>query len=254
MSSSKHTSQQNAMHAGDTVALHAMSKDVVAMQDHGSPYHTDRPYHILHGTSPFWKFTRRMPTDRKHLSTDPKLPEPLSTGNTSNYRQMHWPIDSQTRPIDRHCSKPEFVYWMPTSVDSHLLAKPRAFSVKTRTLATLIWRFGASSGDLHRLEGTLDIEEASPTPVCDLHQQKDQICEELGGKLAAIKILSWRQHRVPLTLVGSNPFAAKFFRFYRMGRVEELLVAEELWNDHKKLFFFPLSSAATCTNRPLEVD
>ncbi|MQL68249.1 hypothetical protein Taro_000508 [Colocasia esculenta] len=39
-----------------------------------------------------------------------------------------------------------------------------------------------------------------------------------------------------------------------MGRVEELLVAEELWNDHKKLFFFPFSSAATCTNCPLEVD
>ncbi|MQL69592.1 hypothetical protein Taro_001907, partial [Colocasia esculenta] len=39
-----------------------------------------------------------------------------------------------------------------------------------------------------------------------------------------------------------------------LGRVEELLVAEELWNDHKKLFFFLFSSAATCTNRPLEVD
>ncbi|MQM12210.1 hypothetical protein Taro_045126 [Colocasia esculenta] len=38
------------------------------------------------------------------------------------------------------------------------------------------------------------------------------------------------------------------------GRVEELLVAEELWNDHKKPFFFPFSSAATCTNHPLEVD
>ncbi|MQL98456.1 hypothetical protein Taro_031161 [Colocasia esculenta] len=38
------------------------------------------------------------------------------------------------------------------------------------------------------------------------------------------------------------------------GRVEELLVAEELWNDHKKLIFFPFSSAATCTNRPLELD
>ncbi|MQL70000.1 hypothetical protein Taro_002289 [Colocasia esculenta] len=38
------------------------------------------------------------------------------------------------------------------------------------------------------------------------------------------------------------------------GRVEELLVAEELWNDHNKLIFFPFSSAATCTNRPLEVD
>ncbi|MQM14852.1 hypothetical protein Taro_047783 [Colocasia esculenta] len=38
------------------------------------------------------------------------------------------------------------------------------------------------------------------------------------------------------------------------GRVEELSVAEEMWNDHKKPFFFPFSSAATCTNHPLEVD
>ncbi|MQL72256.1 hypothetical protein Taro_004578 [Colocasia esculenta] len=40
----------------------------------------------------------------------------------------------------------------------------------------------------------------------------------------------------------------------KFGRVEELLVAEELWNDHKKPFFFPFSSAATCTNHSLEVD
>ncbi|MQL86503.1 hypothetical protein Taro_019038 [Colocasia esculenta] len=39
-----------------------------------------------------------------------------------------------------------------------------------------------------------------------------------------------------------------------IGRVEELLVAEELRNDHKKPFFFPFSSAATCTNHSLEVD
>ncbi|MQL67900.1 hypothetical protein Taro_000152 [Colocasia esculenta] len=38
------------------------------------------------------------------------------------------------------------------------------------------------------------------------------------------------------------------------GRVEELLVAGELWIIHKKLIFFPCSSATTCTNRPLEVD
>ncbi|MQM23518.1 hypothetical protein Taro_056583 [Colocasia esculenta] len=38
------------------------------------------------------------------------------------------------------------------------------------------------------------------------------------------------------------------------GRVEELLGAEELWIDHKKDIFFPRSSAATCTNRPLEAD
>ncbi|MQM20798.1 hypothetical protein Taro_053826 [Colocasia esculenta] len=38
------------------------------------------------------------------------------------------------------------------------------------------------------------------------------------------------------------------------GRVEELLVAEQLWNDHKKLIFFPVASAATCTDSHLEVD
>ncbi|MQL78985.1 hypothetical protein Taro_011435 [Colocasia esculenta] len=38
------------------------------------------------------------------------------------------------------------------------------------------------------------------------------------------------------------------------GRVEELLVAGELWINHKKLIFFPRSSATTCTNCPLEAD
>ncbi|MQM19293.1 hypothetical protein Taro_052294 [Colocasia esculenta] len=38
------------------------------------------------------------------------------------------------------------------------------------------------------------------------------------------------------------------------GHVEELLVAGELWIIHKKLIFFPHSSATICTNRPLEVD
>ncbi|MQL97200.1 hypothetical protein Taro_029889 [Colocasia esculenta] len=37
------------------------------------------------------------------------------------------------------------------------------------------------------------------------------------------------------------------------GRVEELLVAGELWNDHEKAIFFPLSSAATCINHLLGV-
>ncbi|MQL73015.1 hypothetical protein Taro_005352 [Colocasia esculenta] len=38
------------------------------------------------------------------------------------------------------------------------------------------------------------------------------------------------------------------------GHVEELLGAGELWIDHKKDIFFPRSSSATSTNRPLEVD
>ncbi|MQL98002.1 hypothetical protein Taro_030698 [Colocasia esculenta] len=38
------------------------------------------------------------------------------------------------------------------------------------------------------------------------------------------------------------------------GRLEEFLVARELWIDHKKLIFFPFSSAATCTNHLLGVE
>ncbi|MQM19840.1 hypothetical protein Taro_052853 [Colocasia esculenta] len=38
------------------------------------------------------------------------------------------------------------------------------------------------------------------------------------------------------------------------GRVEEFLVAGEQEIIHTKPFFFPFSSAATCTNRPLKVD
>ncbi|MQM01007.1 hypothetical protein Taro_033751 [Colocasia esculenta] len=38
------------------------------------------------------------------------------------------------------------------------------------------------------------------------------------------------------------------------GRVEEFLVARELWIGHKKLIFFPFSSAATCTNHLLGVE
>ncbi|MQL69307.1 hypothetical protein Taro_001589 [Colocasia esculenta] len=38
------------------------------------------------------------------------------------------------------------------------------------------------------------------------------------------------------------------------GRVEEFLVARELWINHKKLIFFPVASVATYTDSHLEVD
>ncbi|MQL76065.1 hypothetical protein Taro_008449 [Colocasia esculenta] len=59
-------------------------------------------------------------------------------------------------------------------------------------------------------------------------------------------------HPVPRNLAGR--FVISAMKAMKMGRVEELLVAEELRNDHKKPFFFPFSSAATCTNHSLEVD
>ncbi|MQM04938.1 hypothetical protein Taro_037742 [Colocasia esculenta] len=51
-----------------------------------------------------------------------------------------------------------------------------------------------------------------------------------------------------------EPYALVDCRGKKIGRVEELLVAEELCNDHKKHIFFPFSSAATYTNCPLEID
>ncbi|MQL98356.1 hypothetical protein Taro_031067 [Colocasia esculenta] len=59
------------------------------------------------------------------------------------------------------------------------------------------------------------------------------------------------KHLGCLNTLHTNP-RDEFSTFW--GRVEELLVAGELWIDHKKAIFFPFSSAATCTNRPLEVD
>ncbi|MQL75909.1 hypothetical protein Taro_008298 [Colocasia esculenta] len=50
----------------------------------------------------------------------------------------------------------------------------------------------------------------------------------------------------------SSPIGDEFTSYW--GRVEEFLVAGEQEIVHTKPFFFPFSSTATCTNRPLEVD
>ncbi|MQM22688.1 hypothetical protein Taro_055744 [Colocasia esculenta] len=102
---------------------------------------------------------------------------------------------------------PWFWIWKPTSngripsltrtqtlssIKTPILGRVRSFRpkenlgfpvVKTKFRATLIRRLGVSSGDLHRLGGALDIGEASPTPVCDLHRHKDQIWEDFGWLL-----------------------------------------------------------------------
>ncbi|MQL78300.1 hypothetical protein Taro_010724 [Colocasia esculenta] len=38
------------------------------------------------------------------------------------------------------------------------------------------------------------------------------------------------------------------------GHVEEFLAAGELWNDHKKVIFFPCSSATTCATHSLGIN
>ncbi|MQL88088.1 hypothetical protein Taro_020645 [Colocasia esculenta] len=49
-----------------------------------------------------------------------------------------------------------------------------------------------------------------------------------------------------------NRRGVEFTTFW--GRVEELLVAREVWIDHKKDIYFPYSSGTTCANRPLGIE
>ncbi|MQL80285.1 hypothetical protein Taro_012733 [Colocasia esculenta] len=83
-----------------------------------------------------------------------------------------------------------------------------------------------------------------------LAQFKEIINETVSQNISHIVSQTVSQTLAQLGFLGDRaPLAQQ-----PLGRVEELLVAEELWNDHKKPFFFPFSSAATCTNHPLEVD
>ncbi|MQM18428.1 hypothetical protein Taro_051420 [Colocasia esculenta] len=58
------------------------------------------------------------------------------------------------------------------------------------------------------------------------------------------------KHHGCLNTLHPNPRVE--FKTY-WGHVEELLVAGELWIDHKKVIFFTCSSATTCANHPLGV-
>ncbi|MQM05045.1 hypothetical protein Taro_037852 [Colocasia esculenta] len=106
---------------------------------------------------------------------------------------------------------------------------------------------------LHR--GEVDIGETDPSKYgsqSQLDQQAEDSCSHTypsGIKTMAMQGLL--KHIGCLNTLHPNP--RDEFRTC-WGRVEELLVAEELWNDHKKLIFFPVASAATCTDSHLEVD
>ncbi|MQL91155.1 hypothetical protein Taro_023759 [Colocasia esculenta] len=84
---------------------------------------------------------------------------------------------------------------------------------------------------------------------CKFCDKPGHRAEECWKKLGACLRCGGRDHCIPdCPMMKDQPGKAP------NGRVEELLVAEDLWNDHKKLIFFPFSSAATCTNCPLEID
>ncbi|MQM07051.1 hypothetical protein Taro_039885 [Colocasia esculenta] len=89
---------------------------------------------------------------------------------------------------------------------------------------------------------------------CKFCDKPEHQAEEYWKKLGACLKCRGSDHCIPdCPMLKDQPGRAQNVP-RRQGRVEGLLVAEELWNDHKKLIFFPFSSAATCTNRPLEGD
>ncbi|MQL68687.1 hypothetical protein Taro_000949 [Colocasia esculenta] len=83
---------------------------------------------------------------------------------------------------------------------------------------------------------------------CGSHEHRIPNCPMLKDQVGRNQGVVQRQGRVNAMTQAELPEGGM------IGRVEELLVAEELWNDHKKPFFFPFSSAATCTNHSLKVD
>ncbi|MQM16575.1 hypothetical protein Taro_049532, partial [Colocasia esculenta] len=83
-------------------------------------------------------------------------------------------------------------------------------------------------------------------------------CPMMKDQPGRAQNIPWRQGRLNAVIEADLPeeggmVEGTSFRTC-WGCVEEFLVARELWIDHKKLIFFPFSSAATCTNHLLGVE
>ncbi|MQM03177.1 hypothetical protein Taro_035951, partial [Colocasia esculenta] len=101
-----------------------------------------------------------------------------------------------------------------------------------------------TTGKDYGMEKKIKVEETKTVEYCNFCNKPGHRAEECWKKAGACLRCGNRDHHLP-----NCPMLKD-----HAGRVEVLLVAEELWNDHKKPFFIPFSSAATCTNHPLEVD
>ncbi|MQL73069.1 hypothetical protein Taro_005413 [Colocasia esculenta] len=100
------------------------------------------------------------------------------------------------------------------------------------------------------MEKKIKVEETMTVEYCKFCNKPGHQADKCWKKAGACLRCGSHEHHIPncpmlKDQAGSNR---------GLGHVEELLVAEELWNDHKKLIFFPFLSVATCTNHPLEVD
>ncbi|MQL90193.1 hypothetical protein Taro_022782 [Colocasia esculenta] len=100
------------------------------------------------------------------------------------------------------------------------------------------------------MEKRIKVEETTTVEYCEFCDKPGHQADKCWKKAGACLRCGSQEHRIP----NCPKLKDQAGRNQGVGRVEELLVAEELWNDHKKPFFFPFSSAATCTNHSLEVD
>ncbi|MQM15768.1 hypothetical protein Taro_048718 [Colocasia esculenta] len=107
-----------------------------------------------------------------------------------------------------------------------------------------------TTGKDYSMEKKIKVEETTMVEYCNFCNKSGHRAEECWKKAGACLRCGSHDHRLPNCPMLKDQAG----RNQGVGRVGELLVAEELWNDHKKLIFFLFSSAATCTNRPLETD
>ncbi|MQL74499.1 hypothetical protein Taro_006864 [Colocasia esculenta] len=111
------------------------------------------------------------------------------------------------------------------------------------------------------------VEGRQLTENCKFCDKLGHRTEECWKKLGACLRCGGRDHRIPdCPMMKDQPGKAQnvprcqgcLNAVVEVDLLEEggmeLLVAEELWNDHKKHIFFPVASAATCTDSHLEVD
>ncbi|MQL72970.1 hypothetical protein Taro_005323 [Colocasia esculenta] len=113
-----------------------------------------------------------------------------------------------------------------------------------------------TTGKDYGMEKKIKVEETMTEEYCKFCNKPGHQADKCWKKAGACLRCGSHEHRIPNCPMLKDQARRNQGVVKRQGRgrVEELLVAEELWNDHKKPFFFPFSSAATCTNHSLEVD
>ncbi|MQL81933.1 hypothetical protein Taro_014389 [Colocasia esculenta] len=103
------------------------------------------------------------------------------------------------------------------------------------------------------------IEDRQLAENCKFYDKPGHRAEECWKKLGACLRCGGHDHRIPdCPMMKDQPGGAQNAPrpqgCLNAGRVEEFLAAGEAGDPHTKPFFFPVVSAATCTDHHLEVD